>query len=413
MRRKSVKKFVNRNDVVLIGGGPSGLTLAACLGAAGFSTLCIERETRQKSGARARQDGRTTALSYGSMQILHAAGLAQPLQKASCPILDIRVADRDSPLYLEFRHDEVGDNPFGWIVENYFFHQALQKRVGALKNVQTINGAMESLETNDFEARVTLADGRVFTASLVIGADGRHSPSREQMGIPTYGWQYDQTAIVCTIKHAKPHRNVAVEHFLPGGPLATLPMTGQRSSIVWTEKSAAADALGKMNDADFTKALQEKVQDWLGTIKLCGPRVSYPLSLQHAKRYTAKRFALIGDSAHGIHPIAGQGFNLGIGDIGALIEELTHAVQLGLDIGSTEVLRTFEKRRKSANGNMVLMTDTLDRLFSNTIPPIEAARRYGIGAVQQMPPLRRFFMRTAMGVRKAGKKPFRAERVST
>lgn len=290
----------------------------------------------------------------------------------------------------------MGDNPFGWIVENYFFHQALQKRVRALKNVRLVNGTVENLETDDNEARVTLADGRIFSASLAIGADGRSSPSREQMNIPTYGWKYDQTAIVCTIKHSLSHKNVAVEHFLPGGPLATLPMTGQRCSIVWTEKNAAADALNKMSDADFTAALQEKVEDWLGKIKLCGPRVAYPLSLQHAKRYTAKRFALIGDSAHGIHPIAGQGFNLGIGDIGALIDELTRAANLGLDIGGAGVLRAFEKRRKFANGNMVLMTDALDRLFSNSIPPIEAARRYGIGAVQQLPPLRRFFMRTAM-----------------
>jgi 2-octaprenyl-6-methoxyphenol hydroxylase len=400
MRRKSVKKRAKQNDVIVIGGGPSGLTLAVCLGAAGFSTLCIERESRQGASKRARADGRTTALSYGSMQIFEAAGLTKPLKKAACPILDIRVADRNSPLYLEFKHDEVGDNPFGWIVGNHIFRAALQHRLRALKNVRLVQGAVKNLECGDHEARAMLEDGRIFAASLVIGSDGRNSVSREEAGISTYGWAYDQTAIVCAIKHSKPHHNIAVEHFLPGGPLATLPMTKQRSSIVWTEKKDAAAELMKMNDADFTNALQEKVEDWLGTIKLCGLRVAYPLSLQHAKHYTAKRFALIGDSAHGIHPIAGQGFNLGIGDIGALIGELKRAAGLGLDIGDAAVLHRFEKRRKFANGNMVFMTDALDRLFSNSIPPVEAVRRTGLGVVQRIPPLRRFFMRTAMGSRK-------------
>jgi 2-octaprenyl-6-methoxyphenol hydroxylase len=398
MRRNSVKKRVNRNDIMIVGGGPAGLALASCLGTAGFSVVCIERRAPRRARTIAKLDGRTTALSYGSAQILKNGGVWPHLQKAACPILDIRIIDQNSPAFLDFHHREIGRNPFGWIVENHIFHQALLARIRELKSVQRIEGAVERLETNDDGARVILTDGRVLTTSLVVGADGRHSICRTQAAIPIYGWTYDQTSIVCAIAHEKPHHNVAVEHFLPGGPLAVLPMTKQRSSIVWTEKNAAAEALMKMSDADFAAALGEKVKDWLGAIRLAGARVAHPLSLQHARRYIDRRLVLIGDAAHGIHPIAGQGFNLGMGDIGVLLDELSRARSLGLDWGDAIVLKRYEKRRKSANGNMVFMTDILDRLFSNAIPSVEAARRFGLGAVQRLPPLKRFFMRTAMGI---------------
>ncbi len=406
MRRKSVKNL--NADVIVIGGGPAGLVMTAMLGTAGFSVLTIEREALKSKSTLAKSDQRTTALSYSSTKILERCGLWPLLRKEACPILDIRVADGPSPLFLEFRHREVGDEPFGFIIENHIFHAALRRRATSFKSVTLMTGAMKALDLNADEARVTLEDGRICSASLVIGADGRFSQSREEAGIPAYGWKYPQTAIVCTLKHSMPHHNVAVEHFLPGGPLATLPMTKQRSSIVWTESSDAAKTLMQMSVADFTENLQEKVEDWLGDIKLTGPRISYPLGLKHARRYIDKRFALIGDAAHGIHPIAGQGFNLGMGDIGVLSEELQKAASLGLDPGNAEMLRRFEKRRKFANGNMVFMTDALDRLFSNAIPPVEAARRFGLFAVQNMPNLRRFFMRTAMGLegsKLATKKP--------
>jgi len=398
MRRKSVKHFAPRNDVIIVGGGPSGLTLAVALGSAGFSVACIERGTARGARKIARADGRTTALSCGSVRILEACGLWPHLRQTACPILDIRVADGNSLLHLDFRHSEIGNDPFGWIVENGMFHAALQKRVRALKTVHLMTAEMARLETDDDEACLTLKDGRKLTASLLVGADGRNSMCRAAMNIPSYGWNYGQTAIVCTVAHDAPHNNVAVEHFLPGGPLATLPMTKQRSSIVWTEKSAVAEALMKLDEADFTLKLQEKVENWLGSIRLTGPRFAHPLSLQHTERYTANRFVLIGDAAHGIHPIAGQGFNLGMGDIGALTEELARAQQLGLDPGFRGVMSRYEKQRKFANGNMVFMTDALDRLFSNAIPPVEALRRMGLGVVQKIPPLRRFFMRTAMGI---------------
>jgi len=412
MRPRYVKKTAKRNDVIIIGGGPSGLALAASLGAEGFSVLCLEREAPKNRNKIAKADGRTTALSFGSSRILEKAGLWPRLEKAACPILAIRIADRDAPNFLDFHHGEIGRDPFGWIIENHIFHHALYEHARNLKTVRFEQGIMEDLETDNIEARVTLKDGRVFAAALAVGADGRDSLCRELAGIPSYGWRYDQTAIVCTIVRLKPHHNIAVEHFLPGGPLAVLPMTKQRSSIVWTEKNEAAEILMKMDEKNFTRALQEKVQDWLGTIRLAGPRIAYPLSLQHAKHYTARRLALIGDAAHGIHPIAGQGFNLGMGDIGVLVEELTRAARLGLDLGDADILRRYEKRRKFANGNMVFATDALDRLFSNAIPPVEAARRFGLDVVQRMPPLKRFFMCTAMGIRKTDKRGQRSEKAA-
>ncbi len=384
-----------KNDVAIIGGGPSGLSLAASLGAAGLSVVCLEREAIRK---KSRPDGRTTALSYRSQKILKSSGVWPRLEKQACPILDIRVADQHAPLYLDFHHHEVGNSPFGWIVENRIFHKALNQRVRELKNVHVIEAtAVQKIENDGHQARIILNDGQIICSALVVGADGRRSICREQANIPVYGWNYGQTAIVCTIEHSAPHHNVAVEHFLPGGPLATLPMLNQRSSIVWTEKAAVADYIMKMEEAEFTAELEEKVLSWLGHIKLASQRFAYPLNLQHARRYTAPRIALIGDAAHGIHPIAGQGFNLGMGDIEVLTDEIIRATRLGLDVGDPSILLNYERRRKFDNGNMVLVTDILDRLFSNAIPPVQAARRLGLGMVQKIPPLRKFFMRVAMG----------------
>ena len=230
---------------------------------------------------------------------------------------------------------------------------------------------------------------------------GRRWPQfwcRGQAGIPVYGWSYRQTAITCIIRHSHPHRNVAVEHFQPGGPFATLPMTKQRTSIVWTESTAAADVLMKMDEKEFTGILQGARGRLARQDRFGGRALLLSADASTCQTLTAARLVLIGDAAHGIHPIAGQGFNLGMGDIETLTEELTRAVGLGLDPGGADLLRRYEKRRKFDNGNMVLMTDLLDRLFSNNIPPVQAARRFGLGAVQNLPPLKQFFMRTAMGL---------------
>jgi 2-octaprenyl-6-methoxyphenol hydroxylase len=392
-----------KTDVVIVGGNYSGLSLAVALGAAGIDVIVLERGPKK----RAAFDGRTLALSFRSMQLLEKARVAASIIKNACPILDIRVADDNSSASLDFDHADVGDHPFGWIVENHLFHHALEKRLRALKHVHIITSAhVGHMECDEARAHTTLENGRVLDAALIVGADGRNSWCRKAAGIPTYGWNYRQTAIACVIRHSAPHKNIAVEHFHPGGPFATLPMTDDarnqhlrhRSSVIWTEKTAVAESLMQQDERAFTQSLQAKVEDWLGTVELAGRRFAYPIALQHAERYTAPRLALIGDAAHSIHPIAGQGFNLGMGDIAVLVDELIRAARLGLDPGNAETLRRYEKRRKFDNGNMVLMTDGLVRLFSNAVPPIAGARRLGLTTVHHMSPLKRFFMRTAMGL---------------
>lgn len=391
-----------KTDIIIVGGNYSGLSLACALGSAGIDVTVIERGFQK----RAKYDGRTLALSYRSMQVLEKAGVATALAKNAGPIFDIRVADKGSRAYLDFDHKDVGSHPFGWIVENHLFHQTLSKRIDKLKNVKIIFSATVSrMELGESSAHILLEDGRAFDAALIIGADGRNSWCRKAAEIPVYGWDYKQTALACLIRHSEPHHKVAVEHFYPGGPFATLPMTDaplagrfqHRSSIIWTEPTAVAQTLMQKDDRAFTQSLYARVQGWLGDIALAGPRFAYPISLQHAERYTDKRLALIGDAAHSIHPIAGQGFNLGMGDIGVLAEEIIRASRLGLELGHPEILRRYEKRRKFDNGNMVLMTDGLVRLFSNSVTPIAKARRLGLATVQHLPPLKRFFMRTAMG----------------
>jgi 2-octaprenyl-6-methoxyphenol hydroxylase len=387
-----------KTDILIVGGNHSGLTLAACLGSQGIKVTVLE----QKALAPAHQlksDGRTLAFSYRSAQLLKKCGVWPLIQKQACPILDIRVADQGASSHLDFHHDEVGSHPFGWIVENHLFNAALQTRLRAFKSVHIeAPAALESYEAKAETVEVRLHDGRRFEAALLIGADGRQSMCRALAHIPTYGWSYHQKAVVCIIAHSLPHHSMALEHFHPGGPFAILPMTQQRSSIVWTEKTATADHLMGLADQDFARLLQEKIGTHLGKVKVIGKRFAYPLNLKHAEHYIAPRMALVGDAAHGVHPIAGQGFNLGMGDIEVLVDELRQAAHLGLDLGGADLLARYEKRRKMANGNMVLMTDLLDRLFSNAVPFVQAARRFGLDAVQHMPPLRRFFMRTAMGL---------------
>lgn len=384
-------------DVAVVGGGYSGLTLALSLGAAGLNVVCLERG--QPDALRKNFGGRTLALSYRTMQVMESCGIAEAIRKLACPITHIRVADQKSPSHLDFNAAALGGDPFGWIIENNLFQNILEQRVQNFKNIHVMYGAaLASMENGEVSTQLVMQNGQTISASLVVGADGRQSQCRDLAGISTYGWAYGQSAIACIINHSQDHNNVAVEHFEPGGPFAVLPMTKQRSSIVWTEKTDVANALMHMDEQAFTALLQDKTRDYLGKVGLAGTRFCYPLRLQHAERYTARRLALIGDAAHAIHPIAGQGLNLGMGDIAVLTEELTKASRLGLDLGGANILRRYEQRRKIDNGNMVLATDLLDRLFSTAAPPVQMVRRFGLSVVQNLPPLKNFFMRTAMGL---------------
>ncbi|HKX08979.1 MAG TPA: FAD-dependent monooxygenase, partial [Stellaceae bacterium] len=242
-----------------------------------------------------------------------------------------------------------------------------------------------------------LAGGHAIRARLVAAADGKSSPLRQAAGIRTIEWTYPQTGIVTTVQHEAPHRGVAIEHFLPAGPFAILPLTGNRSSLVWTERAELAPRILAMGEADFTAELSRRFGDFRGAVEPVGPRWSYPLMFMHAENYAAERLALVGDAAHVIHPIAGQGLNLGLRDVAALAEVLIDARRLGLDIGDGEALRRYERWRRLDNWMLAAVTDSLNRLFSNAIPPAKLARDMGLAAVNQMPGLKRLFMRHAMG----------------
>jgi 2-octaprenyl-6-methoxyphenol hydroxylase len=400
MPRKASHKRDNilRAEVAVVGGGLSGLSLGIACAAAGIEIAVIDREDPAKMLA-APYDGRTTAIAYGSQQVLRGIGVWDALVPDAQPINEIRVADGNSPLFLHYDHRALGDNALGFIVENRKLRHSLIARAQNLPSLTLF--APLGVETADYTnagTNLTLSDGRSLRASLVVGADGRNSPLRQAAGIKTVGADYRQTAIVCTVRHEAPHHGVAVEHFRAAGPFAILPMTGNRSSIVWTEHRRDAPALLKLDDADFTRELAARFGDYLGALEVEGGRWSYPLSVMHALRYTAPRLALVGDAAHVIHPIAGQGWNLGVRDVAALAELIVDAARLGLDLGNAESLRRYERWRRVDNVALTAITDGLNRLFSNDIAPVRLVRDVGLATVNRMPSLKRVLMRHAMGL---------------
>jgi 2-octaprenyl-6-methoxyphenol hydroxylase len=396
-RRQNVPSDI-RTEIAVVGGGLSGLSLAIGCAASGIETAIIDREEPAKFRDAA-YDGRTTAIAYGSQQVLKGLGIWDALAPYAEPIREIRVADGNSPLFLHYDRAEIEAEALGYIVENRLLRGALQARAEALPSLTLYApSAVEQVEFAEAQARLTLDDGRRIAAPLVVGADGRNSPMREAAGIKTWRKSYRQTAIVCVVKHEKPHNGVAVEHFRAAGPFAILPMQGNRSSIVWTEEEHDAPLLLALDDKDFARQLASRFGDFLGRVQPEPGRWSYPLALIQAERYAAQRLALIGDAAHVIHPIAGQGWNLGVRDIAALAELLVDAHRLGLDLGSSDLLRRYERWRRFDSLTLTTVTDGLNRLFANDFPPLKLARDLGLAAVNNAPGLKRFFMRHAMGV---------------
>lgn len=387
-------------DVAIVGGGLVGMPTAIALAQSGISSAVIETippPNQIKDGF----DGRVCAIALGSKQMLDAIGVWHYVQTHAEPILDIRVVDGDAPFFLHYDHTDVGDAPFGWIVENRILRQALFTRAEELREYITLLSPckVELCERNAHNAMLHLNNGDTLTASLVIAADGRQSETRQAAGITAHTVSYKQTAIVCTIAHSAPHHGLALERFLPVGPFAVLPMPHNQSSLVWTESTERASALLKLGDEALIKEIESRIGGYLGNVSaLIGPRFSYPLTLVHAARYTTNRLALIGDAAHGIHPIAGQGVNLGFRDVAAIAEILTEAKRLGLDLGFETTLDRYARWRQLDAMTMIAVTDGLTRLFSNNIFPLNVARRLGLAAVEKMPPLKRYFMRHAMGI---------------
>ncbi|MEZ5894472.1 MAG: UbiH/UbiF/VisC/COQ6 family ubiquinone biosynthesis hydroxylase [Parvularculaceae bacterium] len=404
-----------RFDIVIIGGGPAGGLAALALSARGFSVAVVDAgdPAVMRGGA---FDGRTSAISYASARVFKRLGLWEPIAPEAEPIRDILVTDGKaksrlsdgavSSFQLHFDSSELGpDQPLGWIVENRVIRDVLFDAIDADPNVTLLAPATRAATSFDAgEARVTLKDGRVLSAALVIAADGRGSPLRAEAGIKTNEWRYNQTGIVATVAHERPHQGVAHEFFLPSGPFAILPMTpvregGQnkkyRSSLVWTERADAAPAYMALDDDKFRLEIENRFGDHLGAVTPAGPRWSYPLAFTLAQSYIAPRLALIGDAAHAIHPIAGQGYNLGIKDIAALADVLAEGRDVGLDIGALTVLQNYQRWRRFDSAALALGCDSLVRLFSNDIAPLRFARDVGMAAAGKFKPMREFFMRQA------------------
>jgi 2-octaprenyl-6-methoxyphenol hydroxylase len=286
----------------------------------------------------------------------------------------------------------------GQIAENRHIRAALFAAVEKAKDVTFVSpAALTALEADAGGITATLSDGDTIRARLAVAADGRDSPMREEMGLKIIAWAYPQTGIVATVEHERPHEGVAYEHFLPSGPFAILPMTQNRSSLVWTERDDLAPAMMALPEDAFDAEIAQRFGAHLGAVKAVGPRWSYPLKFHLARGFVAPRFALAGDSAHGIHPIAGQGLNLGFKDAAALAECVLDAARLGMDIGAAGTLARYERWRRFDSVTLAASTDALNRLFSNDIAPLRLVRDLGLGAVDAIAPLRRFFMRHAGG----------------
>jgi 2-octaprenyl-6-methoxyphenol hydroxylase len=398
-------------DVCVVGAGPVGGTLACRLASAGVSTVLVDRAALPPMEHPA-FDGRAYAIASGSRALLTEAGLWDRLPDPPNPILDIRVTDgrigrRASRLHLHFDHREAGDAPFGWMVEARGLRRALNVYVHEIPGLSVCAPADATVDRSPEGARVWIEDGPAIDCRLVVAAEGRQSPLREAAGIPVTRFDYSQTGIVCAISHEKPHHNVALEHFLPSGPFAVLPMAPSEdaqtggapnvSAVVWTERTRLAEAMLRLDDTRFAREIKRRLGDYLGELRTVGRRWNYPLSAMLAHRYVDTRLALAGDAAHGIHPIAGQGLNLGFRDAIELARLVIEAKAAGGDVGSPVLLARYQRARRPDNLAMLAMTDGLDRLFSTNNRSVRLARDLGIAAVDRTRPLKQMFMRRAMG----------------
>ena len=389
-----------RFDLIIAGGGMTGLALACAAAGAGVPVLLVEQRALPATTA-VPFDGRVTAIGRGSRHLLEGIGVWPHLADEAQPILDIEVGERHSPLTVRYDHRAVGGEPLGHIVENRVIRRALLRRLAELTT-----GALEvaapdrpaRIERRADAVEMALASGRRIRGALLAAADGRGSPLRDHAGIGAMRWNYEQTGIVATVAHAEPHHGRAFERFFAAGPLALLPMLGNRSSIVWAADDRLARELIALDDAEFVAELGDRFGDRYGALEPAGPRWHHPLSMIQARRYTDRRLVLVGDAARAIHPIAGQGWNLALRDVAALAELVVDARRTGLDPGGSYVLARYERWRRFDSLALIGITDGLNRLFANDLFPLRLARELGLGAVERIPPLKRFFMRHAMGL---------------
>ncbi|MCW8843748.1 MAG: UbiH/UbiF/VisC/COQ6 family ubiquinone biosynthesis hydroxylase [Rhodobacteraceae bacterium] len=386
-----------------MGGGLNGSALALALASGGISTCVIDAlplDTR----AGDRFDGRGYALALASQRLLSAIGIWGGIADQAQPILEVKVTDGragegPAPFFLHFDRGALEEGPMGYMLEDRFLYRAFLAAMGDEDRVTLVTeDSVVAQEIDPAGVTATLASGETIRARLLVGCDGRQSGVQRRAGITRSGWGYGQTALVCAIAHEKPHHGIAHQFFMPPGPLAILPLPGNVSSIVWSETDETAARFQSLSDEDYLTALRPRFGDFLGEISLAGKRFTYPLTLTVADAFIADRVALVGDAAHGMHPIAGQGLNAGLRDVGALVQVLDEARRRGEDIGTAPVLERYQEWRRFDTQALIAATDLTNKLFSNDNPLLRVGRDLGLGLVNAISPLRRGMIREAAGL---------------
>ena len=391
------------SDIIIVGGGLNGSLMAIAAANIGFSTIVLDSKDNEAS-AENRFDGRSYALALSSVRLLKNLDIFEDIIDKSQPILDIKILDGKlvqgpSQFSLHFDNNEIHDGPMGQMVEDRFIRKALFNKINKNEQIDyKFNSKVTEHKKQSGYISVTLDNGKKLDTKLLVGADGRNSELANRAEIKKSGWKYNQSALVCAIEHEADHNGVAWQYFMPSGPLAVLPMTGKRSCIVWTEQNANAKAINLFDETRYTKILAARLGNFLGKFKIIGDRHTYPLELSIADRFIDERLALIGDAAHSVHPIAGQGLNAGFKDIAVLAHIIQDAHNRGEDLGSLGVLKRYEEWRRFDSAQLAYSTDLFNKLFSNENEALRLARNIGLKLLDSIPVAKRNIIKEAAGI---------------
>ena len=391
------------SDIIIVGGGLNGSLMAIAAANIGFSTIVLDSKDNEAS-VENRFDGRSYALALSSVRLLKNLDIFKDIIDKSQPILDIKILDGKlvqgpSQFSLHFDNNEIHDGPMGQMVEDRFIRKALFTKINKNEQIDyKFNSKVTEHKKQSGYISVTLDNGKKLDTKLLVGADGRNSDLANRAEIKKSGWKYNQSALVCAIEHEADHNGVAWQYFMPSGPLAVLPMTGKRSCIVWTEQNANAKAINLFDETRYTKILAARLGNFLGKFKIIGDRHTYPLELSIADRFIDERLALIGDAAHSVHPIAGQGLNAGFKDIAVLAHIIQDAHHRGEDLGSLGVLKRYEEWRRFDSAQLAYSTDLFNKLFSNENEALRLARNIGLKLLDSIPVAKRNIIKEAAGI---------------
>ena len=391
------------SEIIIVGGGLNGSLMAIAAANIGFSTIVLDSKDNEAS-AENRFDGRSYALALSSVRLLKNLDIFEDIIDKSQPILDIKILDGKlvqgpSQFSLHFDNNEIHDGPMGQMVEDRFIRKALFTKISKNEQIDyKFNSKVTEHKNQSGYISVTLNNGKKLNTKLLVGADGRNSELANRADIKKSGWKYNQSALVCAIEHEADHNGVAWQYFMPSGPLAVLPMTGKRSCIVWTEQNANAKAINLFDETRYTKILAARLGNFLGKFKIIGDRHTYPLELSIADQFIDERLALIGDAAHSVHPIAGQGLNAGFKDIAVLAHIIQDAHNRGEDLGSLGVLKRYEEWRRFDSAQLAYSTDLFNKLFSNENEALRLARNIGLKLLDSIPVAKRNIIKEAAGI---------------